>query len=67
MTEGVADPGTVLVRKKRKARKPPAIFVCGPSRDYFYGDPRPPQELGYFEFVEWQEAQLRKRRRPTKR
>ena len=46
---------------KRRKR---VIFVCGPSRDYFYGDPRPPQERGYFDFVEWQEAQLRKRHRP---
>ena len=49
-----------------KEKRQRVVFVCGPSRDYFYGDPRPPQELGYFDFFEWQEAQLRKRRRPRK-
>ena len=32
--------------------------------DYYYGDPQPPQEAGYGEFVAWQEAQRSKRRRP---
>lgn len=50
--------------RKKGRRKRGVIFVCGPSKEYFYGDPRPPQEMGYMEFVEWQEAQLRKRRRP---
>ena len=31
--------------------------------DYYFGDPRPPYEAGYSEFVEWQEAQLRQRKR----
>lgn len=52
---------------KKGQRKRTIIFVCGPSKEYFYGDPRPPKEMGYMEFVEWQEAQLRERRRPMKR
>ena len=44
--------------------KPIRFIVCGPSKEYYYGDPPPPKESGYMEFLEWQEAQLRKRRRP---
>lgn len=55
-------PRTAADRPKMKR----IIFVCGPSRDYFYGDPKPPRKLGYFDFVEWQEAQFRKHRRPGK-
>jgi hypothetical protein len=42
-------------------------FICGPSKEYYYGDKRPPYGAGYFDFIEWQEAQLRKRRRPKKK
>lgn len=52
---------------KKDQRRKMTVLVCGPSKEYFYGDPRPPQEMGYMEFVEWQEAQLRKRRRPKTR
>ena len=53
----------------RKAEVPkrklwPTVFVCGQSRDYYHGDPPPPKERGYFDFIEWQDAQLRRRRRP---
>ena len=51
-------------RAKQGGRTHTIMFVCGPSRDYFYGNPRPPQERGYFYFIECQEVQLRKRRRP---
>jgi hypothetical protein len=49
-------------------KKPLGVtFACGPSKSYFYGDPCPDKALGYMEFVEWQEAQLRKRRRPKEK
>ena len=35
--------------------------------DYYYGDPRPAKAAGYGEFVAWQEAQLKRRKRPAKR
>ena len=40
------------------------IIVCGPTGDYYFGDPPPPYEAGFGEFVEWQEAQFRRKRRP---
>lgn len=48
-------------------RKGSVVFVCGPSKEYFYGDPCPDKALGYLEFCEWAEAQRRKRRRPKKK
>ncbi len=53
--------------KPKLRRRTRVTFVCGPSRDYFYGDSRPPKACSYFDFMEWQVAQLRKRRRPTTR
>lgn len=50
--------------KKGRITRKSVVHICGPSRDYYYGDPRPPKAVGYFDFVEWQAAQLRKRRRP---
>lgn len=43
------------------------VHICGPSRDYYAGDPRPPKEAGYFDFMEWQEAQIRNKRPKKKR
>lgn len=45
------------------ATKTGIAIACGPSRQYYAGDPRPPRSAGYGEFIEWQEAQLRNRKR----
>ena len=42
------------------------VPACGARSEYFYGDPQPPKEAGYAEFVEWQEAQFRHRKRKSK-
>lgn len=56
-----------MKKHQRKTRTPRTVFVCGPSTDYYYGDPQPSKGLGYMEFLEWQEAQLTRRRRPKVR
>ena len=53
--------------KIRQRPKKFVAFVCGPTRAFFYGDPHPGPDCSYFDFVEWQEAQFRKRRRPKRR
>ena len=45
------------------ATKTGIAIVCGPTKQYYAGDPRPPRSAGYGEFIEWQEAQLRNRKR----
>ena len=44
----------------------PNPIICT-TAEYYLGDPRPPQSAGYREFVAWQEAQFRRRRRPKPR
>ena len=46
---------------------PVRCIVCGPSKEYAYGDPPPPKERGYMEFCEWQEAQLKRHRQKETR
>lgn len=41
------------------------VAIVTVQQDYYYGDPQPPRSAGYGAFVEWQEAQFRKRRRPA--
>lgn len=42
-------------------------IICT-TKEYYYGDARPPREAGYAEFVAWQEAQFRhKKRKPLGR
>lgn len=58
-------------RRCRMSAEQPKVLpdehVCGPTGEYYLGDPQPPQSAGYGEFVEWQEAQFRKRKRPVKK
>lgn len=58
----------VLVEEERdRCRDELEALLQTTRKAYYYGDPRPPREAGYSEFVAWQEAQLRKKRRPQGR
>ncbi|MBF8297401.1 MAG: hypothetical protein HW395_58 [candidate division NC10 bacterium] len=58
---------TTPTPEARTPRPRGPVMICVASKDYAFGDPRPPQERGYMEFMAWQEAQLRKQRRPETR
>lgn len=52
----------MATRVRPRARVRGRTCVCGPTRLYALGDPRPKRSLGYLDFIAWQQAQLYKGR-----